>query len=81
MVPLVISLKLATIQVGSLLMGPHGDLSSSSAKGKQDVNIDMLQKQHPMTGPFPLLSLYGMEESGRPFSSFSQPGVQVKSSP
>lgn len=34
-------------------MGPRGELFGSSDKNEQDVNIEMLQKQHSMTGPFP----------------------------
>lgn len=34
-------------------MGPHGELFGSSEKDEQDANLEMLQKQHSMTGPFP----------------------------
>ncbi len=34
-------------------MGPYGELFGSSAKNEEDAEIEMLQKQNSMTGPYP----------------------------
>jgi hypothetical protein len=34
------------------MMGPYGELFGSSAKHEEDAEIEMLQKQNSMTGPY-----------------------------
>lgn len=44
-------------QIGSLMMGPYGELFGSSAENEEDAEIELLRKQNSMTGPYPLALL------------------------
>jgi len=39
------------------MMGPYGELFGSSAKNEEDAEIEMLQKQNSMIGPYPRVLL------------------------
>ncbi|KAH9205403.1 kinase-like domain-containing protein [Leptodontidium sp. 2 PMI_412] len=43
--------------IGSLIMGPYGELFGSSAENEEEAEIEMLQKQNSMTDPYPLALL------------------------
>ncbi|KAH6716498.1 hypothetical protein BKA61DRAFT_655226 [Leptodontidium sp. MPI-SDFR-AT-0119] len=43
--------------IGSLIMGPYRELFGSSAENEEEAEIEMLQKQNPMTDPYPLALL------------------------
>ena len=39
------------------MLGPYGELFGSSAENEDDAEIEILQKQNSMTGPYPLALL------------------------
>ncbi|KAL2060283.1 hypothetical protein VTL71DRAFT_9678 [Oculimacula yallundae] len=43
--------------MGSLMMGPYGELFGSSAKDDEDASIEILRKTNSMIGPYPLALL------------------------